>query len=131
MQADNQGGAGGPSAPCPGLPQPRAHPRVPEQPGSGGAGHQHLGAGPGGVRGWSGGRGELFRPLIGSGLNEGRCVAVVLRVGIGRQRWRVWFCEVSSGRCKTLGAAANKLQMLLGRGGNAPESVCVSLRAER
>ena len=32
---------------------------------------------------------------------------------------------------KTLGAAANKLQMLLGRGGNAPESVCVSLRAER
>lgn len=75
-----------PKRTLPGPPQPAHTPASQSSRGPAGRGISTLGAGPGGVRGWSGGRGGLFRPLIGSGLNEGRCVAVVLRVGIGRQK---------------------------------------------
>lgn len=67
----------------------------------------------------TGGRCRLFCLLIGSGMNKGRCLGKALQAGIGSRRKREWSCEVSSGWCKTPGAAANRLQMLLGRGGES------------
>ncbi|XP_051052947.1 amyloid beta precursor like protein 2 isoform X4 [Phodopus roborovskii] len=54
--------------------------------------------------------------LIGPCLSKGRHLRPFMWVCIGPRRRRAWFYEVSSGRCKTPGAAANGLQMLLGRG---------------
>lgn len=66
--------------------------------------------------------------LIGPRLNKGRHLRPVILARIGSRRRRAWFCEVSSGRCKTPGAAANGLQTLLGRGVEALWLVC-TLRA--
>lgn len=64
-------------------------------------------------------RSRCIHTLIGPGLNKGRHLRPVMPVRIGSCRRRAWFCEVSSGRCKTPGAAANGLQTLLGRGREA------------
>lgn len=91
--------------------------RVPPGLGSG-AGAGLAADGGGAMRGRAvGGEGsERVHAVIGSGLSKGRYPRPVMRARIGPRRRRAWSCEVSSGRCKTPGAAANGLQMLLGRG---------------
>lgn len=83
-----------------------------------GAGAGLAADGGGAMRGRAvGGEGsERVHAVIGSGLSKGRYPRPVMRARIGPRRRRAWSCEVSSGRCKTPGAAANGLQMLLGRG---------------
>lgn len=121
-------GSRGRSAPPPGPscgppPTLRTPPRTPPRLWASGSrrgrGVSGWGRGLAGEHGCGGGRCGPFRPLVGSGLNKGRCLAAVLRASIGCWIWRAWFCEVSSGRCKSPGAAANWLQMLLGRGGES------------
>lgn len=109
----------------------RSHPGA-SQPSRAGAGPSATwGRGWRGLAAGAGGRCSLFGALIGSELNKGPCLGAVPRDTIGRWRRKAWFCEVSSGWCKTPGAAANGLQMLLGRGGEALWYLCVRVRAER
>lgn len=100
---------------------PRCAPRVEAGAGPSGGGGAWRGAG-------AGGRGGPRCSLIGPGATKRRGLGEGLQAGIGRRGSRAWPYEVSSGLCKTPGAAADGLQMLLGRGVRGAGSQRVSVR---